>query len=295
MTETPAGPLEKLVSEHPALASAVAVEPRPDPDTDPELARYVRSYLMMRVFIGALGVALPLMVVFVDWRLGGEPVPQDSLSAYYYSGARELFVGVLSAIAVFLFTYRVAERHLDNWLSLFAGVAVLAVVLFPTGRPAHVDDELTPFQDWAGESVVESIHFVAAAAFIGSLAVISLFFGVREGARPPRQGMRRSRRFWQRFHWLMASAIMAAVLMIAVASWTEWLPWEPRYWLLLGEWIAVWAFAASWLWKGLELDLLASDHVNHGLHLVLSIITLGVWVIVWAILVLRRRSARPSA
>jgi hypothetical protein len=37
------------------LNPEVTVGPRP---TDPETSRYVRSYLIMRVFVGALGVAL---------------------------------------------------------------------------------------------------------------------------------------------------------------------------------------------------------------------------------------------
>jgi hypothetical protein len=73
------------------LQPELTVEPRP---TDPDSARYVRSYLVMRIFIGALGVALPFMLVLSDGlAFDGDPFPHGSLSAYYYSGARELFVG----------------------------------------------------------------------------------------------------------------------------------------------------------------------------------------------------------
>ena len=83
------------------LQPELTVEPRP---TDPESARYVRSYLVMRVFVGALGIALPFMLVLSDGlAFDGDPFPHGSLSAYYYSGARELFVGALSAIGVFLY------------------------------------------------------------------------------------------------------------------------------------------------------------------------------------------------
>ena len=78
----------------------IAVQPRPTaPDTKP----YVRSYMFMRFSVGVLGVALPLLLVFVEPLLfDGQPFPRGSLSAYYYSGMRELFVGVLWAIGVFL-------------------------------------------------------------------------------------------------------------------------------------------------------------------------------------------------
>jgi hypothetical protein len=156
------------------LKPDLTFEPR---TTDRETARYVRSFLIMRIVVGALGVLLPLSLVLIGRWLDGEPWFRDSLSAYYYSGVRELFVGVLSAIGVFLFTYKVSEHSLDNTLSFVAAAAVVFVVLFPTGPPAHVTG-LTPLQEELGESRVQTIHFAAALLFIVSLAVISFFYGV---------------------------------------------------------------------------------------------------------------------
>ena len=224
-----------------------AVEPRP---AGRDTSRYVRSYLFMRVFVGALGVALPLALVLGDGLvLGGDPFPRSSLSAYYYSGVRDVFVGTLSAIGVFLVTYKVAERTLDNTLSTLAGVAVGLVALLPTGLPGG--DQPTPLQELLGVSTVETIHYVSAAAFIGSLAVISFFFGVREGSRPHLPG-RRSPAFWRWFHWACGAAIVVSLLWIAVTQFAG----GPSRSLLIGQWVAVWAFGASWFAKGLELDIL---------------------------------------
>jgi hypothetical protein len=213
--------------------------------------RYVRSYLIMRLLVGALGVALPFMLMLVDgWAFDGHPFPRNSLSAYYYSGAREVFVGTLSAIGVFLVTYKVAERTLDNTLSFLAGLAAVVVALFPTGAPGAIA-QLTPLQDKLGEGTVQAIHFTAAGIFIVSLGVICYFFGVREGARPPRPG-NRSPTFWRRYHWGCAGTIAAAVVWILITA----LAGAPRRSLLIGEAVSVWAFGASWFMKGLELDIL---------------------------------------
>jgi O-antigen/teichoic acid export membrane protein len=235
------------------LTPVVTIEARP---TNPDVARYVRAYLVMRVFVGALGVALPFVLVLLDglW-FDGDPFPNTSLSAYYYTGVRELFVGALSATGVFLVTYKVAERNLENVLSVVAGLAVAVVALLPTGRPARVP-ELTPLQDRLGADAVETLHYIAAAVFIVSLAVISFYFGKREGSRPRQVGKRRSPRFWRNYHWGCAAAIGAALLWIAV---TQVSGWGPSRSLLYGEAVAVWAFGASWLWKGLELDMLRGD------------------------------------
>jgi hypothetical protein len=240
----------------PFLEPVVETGPRPDP-ADREQTRYLRSYLVMRAAVGALGVALPVLLVAVDgWGFGGEPFPRDSLSAYYYSGVRDLFVGVLFATAVFLITYKCFERNLDNTLSIVAGLAVLAVALFPTATPKHVD-RLTPLQDELGEGVVKAIHFTGAGVFILSLAVLCYFFGVREGKRPPRPG-RHSPRFWRTYHWTCAGVIVAAVAFIAVTGLVGGLSEA----LLLGEWVSIWAFGASWLAKGLELDILRGRPVT---------------------------------
>ena len=56
------------------------------PPSDPDTSRYVRSYLILRVLLGSLGVALPFLLVLGDGLLfDGDPFPRTSLSAYYYS------------------------------------------------------------------------------------------------------------------------------------------------------------------------------------------------------------------
>jgi hypothetical protein len=214
---------------------------------------YLKSYLLMRTVIGFIGIFLPTVLLLGDIVfLKGSPLPRGSLSAYYHSGMRDLFVGSLCVTALFLITYKVFEKNLDNTLSLIAGVAVLGVAWFPTGRPAGSTSPATPLQEKLGESTVMTIHFICAGIFIGSLAVMSYLFGLREGERPPQPG-KRPPGFWRWFHWSCAIAIVAAVVFVAL---TKLLDWFDSYSLLIGETVAVLAFGVSWLMKGLELDIL---------------------------------------
>ena len=66
------------------------------------------------------------------------------------------------------------------------------------------------------------------------------------------RGGRRSPTFWRGYTRSCAGAIAAAVVWIVVTA----LVGEPSKALLIGEAVAVWAFGASWLMKGLELDFL---------------------------------------
>jgi hypothetical protein len=221
------------------FAPEVAVKPRPDNEP-----RYVRSYVFTRFAIGLLGVLLPLVLVFLEPALfDGLPAPRGSLSAYYYSGLREVFVGGLCAIGVFLLVYKVLDFSWESLLSSLAGTAAVVVAVFPTERPGDGVTP-TPFQVKLGEGVVTAIHYGAAVAFIALLIPIVLFFSRDEG--------RRQHRNWQGFHAVSAAVILFGAALAAFAGITG----GPDKGVLFGEWIAIWAFAASWLVKGAEWQTL---------------------------------------
>lgn len=230
------------------LSPITTVEARPH---DPTHARYVRSYLVMRAAVGALGVALPVVLVLTDglW-FDGVPFPRSSLSAYYYSGVRDVMVGTICAIGTFLLAYKVAERNLDNSLSLLAGLTVILVALFPPRvRPGGT---LSPLQERLGEVLCAQLHFAAAAVFLVSLAVLSVTFGIREGNRTERS-QRFSAGFWRGYHFACAAVIVAALIFMGITELTD---TGPRTSLLIGESVSLMAFGASWLAKGFEFDML---------------------------------------
>ena len=76
--------------------------------------------------------------------------------------------------------------------------------------------------------------------FIGLLAVLSYFFGVRSPSG------------WRRFHWTCTLVLVLAVVWIVVTLSVG----VPHRALLYGEWACAWAFGASWLAKGAELKTL---------------------------------------
>ncbi len=214
----------------------------------PDQARYVRSYLLLRFIVGLLGLGLPVVVVLIDalW-FKGTPVPRDSLSAYYYSGMREVFVGGLAATGVFLVSYKIADRNLDNLLSSIAGIGALGVALLPTRRPDS-GMPLTPLQESIGETAVAAVHILSAFAFIISLAGMSVLFAMRERTRRDQAG-KRSPEYWRRFHLACTSAMVLALCWIGIFKFGL---DRPRFALLIGEAGAVMAFGLSWLAKGFD-------------------------------------------
>jgi hypothetical protein len=232
------------------------VDRRPDPKTDPVGARYVRSFLVLRILVGLIGLALaPLVVLVEHYGYGGTLFPRDSVSIYYYTGMHDVFVAALAAMGIFFITYKVAECSLDSTASTLAGAGAILISQFPTAPPMDVPVGYpTPLQGAVGVQAASSIHYTASAVFLVGLTVMSFFFARREGTRPRREGQRFSGKAWRNLHYACSGALVLALLWVAFTSWV----WHggPYYTLLVGEALAASAFGISWLAKGSELDML---------------------------------------
>jgi hypothetical protein len=96
---------------------------------------YLRSYLLMRTIIGFIGITFPIVLIAGDHLLeSNAPTVRASLSAYYYSGMRDFFVAGMAVSGLFLITYRLFEKSLNNVLTIVGGLAALGVAFFPTDR-----------------------------------------------------------------------------------------------------------------------------------------------------------------
>lgn len=221
---------------------------------------YVRSYLLIRTVVGLLGVALPTVLILADWLLiGGEAELRGSLSAYYHSPARDLFVGTLFVVGVLLMTYLAAQRDTwDFWLSLVAGVSALAVALLPTPRPGlpatarRCGEEPRPrgcsgVQQALGETLTGALHFVAAAVFILCLAAMCFLFAHRAVRYDGALGV-------ARFFRGAGVVILLAVGWAGLGSLAG-IEADGLAALYLGEVVAVYAFGVCWIVTGRRLWL----------------------------------------
>lgn len=110
----------------------------------------------LRRVVGALGVSLPLVLVII----AGE---RESISAYWHSPARDVFVGWLVAIAVCLAAYR-GHDAADKWCARIAAAGLLVLIYLPTGGATG------PY------------HLAGALTFFGASAALCWRFGM--GSRP---------------------------------------------------------------------------------------------------------------
>jgi Protein of unknown function (DUF998) len=212
---------------------------------------YVRSYLALRTIVGALGVLLPPLAIFGARYLFSESMhfPRTSISDYYYSGSREIFVDTLAATGVFFVAYKILEANAENLLSVLAGLAAVTISLFPTGKDTF--EQSIPnngTQKLIGAANASDVHYGASIVFLVCLTLISVCFGIREGKRTKRPTQTVPPIVWKYFHWGCALAMAIALLGVIVMSW--------KYALLTGEIVCALAFGASWFAKGFEINAL---------------------------------------
>jgi hypothetical protein len=235
------------------------VRPRDLSNRSDPTVLFARSYLTIRAAVGIIGLLLPVVLIVGEaYFLAGDVHVRGSISAYYHTAMRDVFVAGLCIVGFLLSTYMAAQRkRTDFTLSLVAGVAVTIVAFVPTGRPGLRSDAprcgtepmppgCSALQQAFGENAVATLHFIAAAVFIVSLGVNCLYFAWREG----RSGNARIARVQRTCGVLIVAAVGWVALGRAGAP-TVW-GLTPLY---LGELVSVWAFATSWLISSRDLWL----------------------------------------
>ena len=89
----------------------------------------VISFINLRRLIGILGMALPFVCIFGGFVFAQLEI-QPSISFYYYTNVRDVFVGILVGVSMFLISYRGYE-HIDALISNITGLTGLGIAIFP--------------------------------------------------------------------------------------------------------------------------------------------------------------------
>jgi hypothetical protein len=192
----------------------------------------VVSYLTLRKAVGILGIALPVLLAVGCLVVGQCDGLEPSISDYYGTPMRDLFVGLLFAIGLFLFSYRGYDRR-DEVAGKLGCCLAMGVALFPT----------TSTTAW-----VHDAHLVFAAALFLTLAWFSLFqFTQTAKDVPPTLKKLQRNRIYRTCGIVMLACVASIALYKGFLANTALAGLNPVFWL---ESLALWAFGFSWLTKG---------------------------------------------
>ncbi len=199
----------------------------------------VISYRTLRKIVGILGFSFPFVLFIGAYLFLGLGV-QRSISSYYHTGMRDVFVGTLCVIGFFLLSYRGHERR-DDLAGDFACLFALGVAFFPTAPDGPVPETAL---------TVDYFHLFFATAFFITLIYFSLrlFTKTNPATEPTRRKLRRNQVYRACGVTMITCILLIMLFKIAPASLSGALEHiMPVYWL---EAVAIAAFGLSWLTKG---------------------------------------------
>jgi hypothetical protein len=210
---------------------------------NPDQNELIVNYMRLRQTVGWIGTLLP--IVLLAGAAFTSTARPDSMSGYYYTDMRDIFVGTLWALGVFLVAYRGYDK-VDDSITNVAGFAAIGVALFPTkpavctagpgACPASSVTRLSTHQQ-----VVGDIHLVLAAVTLIALGLMALRF-----AKQTKQRFATENAIYLGSGAIvLCCVLLAALFALLPASVKGRWPW-----LFFFEAVAVFAFGVSWFVKG---------------------------------------------
>ena len=197
------------------------------------------SYLELRRAIGILGITLPIVLSLGALILFQTGI-QNSISSYYHTGMRDVFVGSFGAIGLFLLSYKGYERR-DDIAGNLACMFAIGVALFPTTADSATTN---------GARLIGYVHLAFATLFFLTIIYFSLFLFTRTDPNksPSKRKLLRNK-VYKACGYAMGICMLFIVIYFLLPGETGavFKEYKPVYWL---ESLADFAFGIAWAVKG---------------------------------------------
>lgn len=206
------------------------------------------SYLSLRKGVGILGMALPVVLLIGFFVFDARCDFPPSISHFYYTDMGNVFVGILCAVSLFLFSYNGHDRG-DKVAAKLAGTFAALVAIFPTNFGEYTDLDCIRMSV-LGNPVSNALHYGSALLLFSSFAFFSLVQFTKTDKPGRMKGTKRTRNnIYKTCGWVIVVCILgiAGVAFIPVDIYRKIRFLRPTFTL---ETIALFAFGFSWLIKG---------------------------------------------
>ena len=237
-------------------------------DTSQEYLRgdLIVSYLTLRSTVGWIESLLPTVLIAGNALLFPATQP-DSISGYYYTHMRNVFVGAFCALGVLLIAYN-GYDYVDRSITRIAGISAVGVAFFPAKPPTGYASST--------EQIIGACHQVFIVIMFIALGLMALRFaksgrtpdglnltsrlryelGFAEPAEIKRPPGKKTRNVIYRVCGItiLSCAILALLSnLLPAAVQADW------HLLLIFEALAIFASGASWLVKGQAMNVFHPD------------------------------------
>jgi hypothetical protein len=186
------------------------------------------TYFFLRKGIGGLGIALPFVLGIGGYILAGLPL-QHTMSYYYHTAMRDVFVGLLFFLGLALFLYK-GFTVFEDWALNVSRFSVVMAALIPT-------------PDISGGNF--SWHYVFTIVFFAFMAYVCTF---RASDTLSLMSNETLKNFYNRMYRLMGYAIVALILSLLLQKILG-----TRLYIFYFEAAAVIVFGSYWIVKSAEI------------------------------------------
>lgn len=189
------------------------------------------DYRTLRLAMGVIALSLPLLVAFIaNQRL-------ESVSASYYTNARDVFVGLMFVVAAFLFAYN-GWTLAQACASKLAALGAMLLALFPTACKV------------CEPSANSTVHQIGAALLFSILAYFLLGpFRQKTKGQGGKKALRAN--IYLVCGWLIILSMLAIIALPDTIKHD----YRVVFW---AEAVALFAFGAAWIVAGKTLSPLVS-------------------------------------
>jgi len=216
------------------------------------------SYHKLQQTVGWIALLMPIVVRLLAYAFN-RIFTTNSISAYYYTSQRDLFVGALVVGGLLLAFFR-TDDHKDRWIAFIAGLAAIGIALFPMDIAAGVlvsPDTANPESEAKLVQALKSgphgplgYHFL----FVGVFFLLTFYlvtFRFRSNTPPNPTHQKRQRNGV----YLVCGGLMGLAFVWIGVLWVL----DKQSSIFWPETLAVMSFAAAWLVKG---QLLLKDRTE---------------------------------
>lgn len=203
-----------------------------------------KQFFIHRQTLGVLGIVLPFACLLFGWL---DPAATStwygSMSATYFTNARDIFVAVLMMTGVFLITYTGYDWR-DKLVNISAGILAMGIALFPTSpkglEVTHIGLFSLPIP------VASMLHNICAIVFFGLLALNILWLFTKGDTSNHKKRER------NKIYMICGWGIVGMFAVTAIGVYFNF----HVMWIWIVEAIMLVLFGVAWLVKGKAIKLL---------------------------------------
>jgi hypothetical protein len=159
------------------------------------------SYHKLQQTVGWIALLMPIVVRVLAFAYD-KIFTTNSISAYYYTDLRDVFVGSLVVGGLLLAFFRTDDRK-DRWIAIIAGLSAVGIALFPMDIAAGVLASPDTANAEAEAKLVQALregphgplgyHFVFVGVFfLLTFYLVTFRFRANTPANPTRQKQQRN-------------------------------------------------------------------------------------------------------